>query len=170
MKKLAIMAGALGLLVTTAAQADGRPSSWSSDHIAQQAAGTGTLPSSTGTGPSGGTLPPPTSSMVQGMSVSDNQGIGGQSVGPESVGIESTGVTEVYSLDTDTAIMQIFYDQLSPSAKQTWSQLPPQWREAAVELAQEDLNNGSFYNIDDPDQYVDEALDQYQSTLIEPEQ
>lgn len=86
-----------------------------------------------------------------------------------SVEGQSVSVTQIYPLNTDTAVMQIFYDQLSPSAKQDWAQLPPQWREVAVQLAQEDLDHGSFYNIDDPDRYVQQALEQYQATLIQPE-
>jgi hypothetical protein len=178
MKKLAIMAGALGLLVTAGLQADSGLSSQGGQAI-QHSAGTGTLPASgagnganpggpvrgqspSGAGRFGGSLPSPDGSVQRVPRGGHHHEVESEDSVEE--------ITEYYSMGTDTAIMQIMYNQLSPQAKQIWVQLPQQWREVAVELAQEDLNHGSFYNIDDPDQYVYEALQQYQGTMIEPEQ
>lgn len=78
---------------------------------------------------------------------------------------------ELYPLNTDTPIMQILYEQLSPQGKQMWLELPPSYRDMATELAEEDaMNGGSLYNLRNPDQYVEKAMESYQGGLILPEE
>lgn len=90
---------------------------------------------------------------------------------PALEGRAALNAEEIYPLNTDTPVMEILYEQLSPQGKQMWLQLPPSYRDMATELAEEDaMNGGSLYNLRNPDQYVEKAMESYQGGLILPEE
>jgi len=122
---------------------------------------------STGTGevPQKSSAPPP-----QGQGAGSGKGgakptsdVSALKRGQLEQGIPEVRAKEIYPLNTDTPIMEILYNQLSPQGKQMWVELPPKYREYATELAQQDNPDSSFYNLNDPDQYVEKALEVYQS-------